>query len=74
MSNSKAPHKAVVRLDISIHEVLKTGECSGAIMPLEELQKYGFNSNIISVVVNGKDKYACLKNLIDKIQDFHDGD
>ena len=74
MSDSKAPHKAVVRMHLSVHEVLKNGECSGTIMSLEELQKYGFNSDTISVTVNGINKYDCLKNLMTKIKEFHDGE
>tara|TARA_R100000808_G_scaffold5713_1_gene17192 strand:+ start:28531 stop:28755 length:225 start_codon:yes stop_codon:yes gene_type:complete len=74
MAKGEAPHKALVRMTISVHEVLKNGECSGTVMPLEELQKYGFNSDTISVMVNGRDKYDCLKRLMNKIREFHDGD
>jgi len=74
MAKGEAPHKAVVRMNISVHEVLKNGECSGTMMSLEELQRYGFNSDTISVVVKGKDKYDCLRNLMTKIKEFHDGE
>ena len=69
-----APYKAVVLMDGSIHEVLKTGECSGERMSVKEMQRYGFNSTKIPVVVNGKNKYECLKKLVNKIQEFNDGE
>ena len=69
-----APYKAVVLMDVSIHEVLKTGECSGERMSVKEMQRYGFNSTKIPVVVNGKNKYECLKKLVNKIQEFNDGE
>ena len=47
-----APYKAVVLMDVSIHEVLKTGECSGERMSVKEMQRYGFNSTKITGVVN----------------------
>ena len=74
MAKGKAPHKAIVRMNLSGHEVLKNGECSGTMLSMEELQKYGFNSDTISVTVKGRDKYDCLKNLMNKIRDFHDGE
>ena len=69
-----APYKAVVLMDVSIHEVLKTGECSGERMSVKEMRRYGFNSTKIPVVVNGKNKYECLKKLVNKIQEFNDGE
>ena len=69
-----APYKAVVLMDVSIHEVLKTGECSGERMSVKEMQRYGFNSTKIPVVGNGKNKYECLKKLVNKIQEFNDGE
>lgn len=68
-----APHKAIVTMDIAIHEVLKTGECSGNKMSLEEMSRYGIKSEKVPVVVKGSNKYECVKNLINKIQEFHDG-
>lgn len=74
MVKGEAPHKAVVRMMISVHEVLKNGECSGTMMTLEELQKHGFSSDTISVTVKGNNKYDCLRNLMTKMKEFHDGE
>jgi hypothetical protein len=68
------PYKAIVIMDISIHEVLKTGECSGEKMPLQEMQRYGFNNDKIPVIVKGQNKYECIKKLVNKIQEFNDGE
>jgi len=68
-----APYKAIVTMDIAIHEVLKTGECSGGKMSLAEMSRYGIKSEKVPVVVKGSNKYECIKNLINKIKEFHDG-
>ena len=68
-----APHKAIVTMDIAIHEVFKTGECSGSKMSLDEMSRYGIKSEKVPVVVKGRNKYECVQNLINKIKEFHDG-
>ena len=43
-------------------------------MSVDELQELGVMSQLIPVVVKGKNKYDCIVRLHKKIREFHDGD
>ena len=73
-TDKNAPHQAIVTMMINVHEVEKTGECSTRQMSVDELQELGVMSQLIPVVVKGKNKYDCIKRLHQKIREFHDGD
>jgi len=42
MGNS-APHRAMLYCQLSVHEIMKTGECSGDTIAPEDLQKSGLD-------------------------------
>ncbi len=56
------PHKCVMLINIEVHEVLPTGECSGDIMTNEELKKYGVK-RVLTKSIDGFDRFECMKKL-----------
>ena len=69
-TNAKSPHKAVIKLQMEIHEILPTGECSAKILTKEELAKYNLQPKCL-VTVNGFDRHNCLlktKELLEKFE------
>lgn len=69
MTDAKAPHKAVILLNVEIHEVLSTGECSGKVLSDKELVEMGLKKHM-TVSVNGFDKFECVKKLRELISQF----
>lgn len=69
MTDAKAPHKAVILLNIEIHEVLPTGECSGKVLTDKELIENGLKK-FMTVSMNGFDKFECVKKLKQLLSQF----
>lgn len=69
MTNGKAPHKAVIHMHIQVHEVNKTGECTGKLVTKEELAQVGIQPKIL-LTINGFDKFECLKKLRNILNEF----
>lgn len=67
--SDKKPHKAVILLKIEVHELLPTGECSAKLVDPKDLYEHGLKPSML-LSVDGFDKYACLKNLKDRIDEF----
>ena len=70
MTNSVAPHKAILYVNIEVHEVLPTGECSGNIVSSNILKDKGLKKNIV-LSVDGFDRFDCLKRLKEKLEEFN---
>lgn len=59
MIKEDKPHKAIINIQIEVHDILDTGECSGRIVDLEQynIQPYFLLS------IDGENLNDCLKNL-----------
>ena len=68
MGNS-APHRAILYCKLGVHEVMKTGECSGDTVDPEDLQKSGLDETFV-LWVDGVDKYDCIKNTVNQVRKF----
>jgi len=69
MSKAKVAHKAVLLVNIEVHDVLATGECSGNVVPLDKLKEYGLDGSMLASV-DGYDLDNCLKKLKKKLGDL----
>ena len=69
MSDSRAPHMAVMNVMVEVHEVLDTGECSGRLVTQEELDRFDIKSFFL-MSVKGYNRDDCLQKLKNKIRDF----
>lgn len=67
-TNSRSPHRAVILLNIEIHEVLPTNECSGKLVDISELKDLGLKPKMV-VSISGFDRQDCLKKLKKWIDD-----
>ncbi len=68
-TQAKAPHKAVILIQIEVHEILPSGECSSKLVPIAELAQYGIKPKRI-LSVSGFDKTDCLIKLKRELDDF----
>jgi hypothetical protein len=64
---AKAPHTALITMDIKIHELLESGDVNPRYLSNEELDKFGITNRAI-LRVNGFDKFDCIKKLIEVFQ------
>lgn len=71
MTDARAPHKAILSIQIEIHEVLNTGECSGNTVSKKDLENKGVKENIL-LSVDGFDRSDCIKKLKEKLKQFND--
>lgn len=53
-ANSDAPHRAIIWLKAEIHEVMKTGECTG--MPVQKVAEF-------PIYFDGMDKFTTIRKL-----------
>lgn len=68
-TNTKCPHKAVCLIQIEIHEVLPTGECSGKLVQGKELADAGLKVKQV-LSVSGFNKTDCLMKLKKALDEF----
>lgn len=66
-----APHRMLISCEVSVHQVLKTGETNGDRISGDELRKVGLDEKFI-LWVDGLDRDDCLKKSVDKIRSFMD--
>ena len=69
MGKQDAPHRAGLRINLSLHALMNTGECSARFIPNETLEKCGLQEDFL-LYVDGKDQWDCLNKLQKKIKDF----
>ena len=55
MTDAKAPHKAVILLQMEVHEVLPTGECSAKLVGPNKLKEFGLSPKFV-VNVEGENR------------------
>lgn len=71
MGKKDAPHRAILRINLSLHTLMNTGECSARFLPNETLKKCGLQEDFL-LYIDGKDQWDCLNKLQKKIKDFQD--
>ena len=64
---AKAPHVALITMDIKIHELLNSGDVNPRYLSNEELVKFGITNRAV-LRVNGFDRFDCIKKLIEIFQ------
>ena len=64
---AKAPHVALITMDIRIHELLESGDVNPKSLSKEELDKFG-NTEKAILRVDGFDRFDCLKKMIELFQ------
>lgn len=62
-----APHKAIILLNLEIHEVDQIGLCSGNIVSSSILNKYGLSPNIL-LNVDGLTQEECIHKVVDLVK------
>lgn len=65
------PHTAVLSVQLEVHSLLDTGECSGQILNAKVLEDYGIQPAFL-VTVNGYTMDDCLTKLRTKLEDLKD--
>lgn len=61
------PHTAVISIQLEVHSLLETGECSGRTVNSRVLNEYGIKDAFI-VAVNGFTLDDCLRKLKSKLE------
>jgi hypothetical protein len=70
VGKKNVPHRAILRVDLSMHTLMNTGECSARYIPKETLEKCGLQE-VFLLYVDGKDQWDCLNKLQKKIKEFN---
>lgn len=69
MTDKRAPHLAILNINIEVYEVLSTGECSASIVSKKELDESNIKKNFL-MSVKGYNLKDCLEKLKRKIEEF----
>ena len=64
---AKAPHTALVTMNIKIHEILEDGQVNPRYLSTEEMEKFGITEKAV-LRVDGFDKFDCVKKMIELFQ------
>lgn len=64
---AKAPHTALITMNIKIHEILEDGQVNPRYLSNEEMEKFGITEKAI-LRVDGFDKFDCVKKMIELFQ------
>jgi len=73
MSEIHKPHTAIISIQLEVHSLLDTGECSGRVVNQQTLEQYGIKNKSI-ILVNGYNMEDCLKNLKNKLEKLNEYD
>jgi hypothetical protein len=60
-SNSEAPHKGILWIRAEVHEITKTGECTGN--PVYKVETF-------PVAIDGADRHICIRKLNEILAEF----
>jgi len=63
------PHTAVISVQLEVHSLLDSGECSGNIIKAEILKDYGIDPAFLTTV-SGFTLDDCLSKLKSKLEDL----
>ena len=66
------PHTAVLSVQLEVHSLLDTGECSGNVVNEKKLSEYNIPS-AFTVTVSGHTLDDCLNKLHAKLEELKDG-
>lgn len=68
------PHTAVISVQLEVHSLLETGECSGRVVSKDVLNEYNINGAFLTTI-SGSTREDCLKKLQTKMEALneHDG-
>jgi hypothetical protein len=67
------PHTAILSIQLEVHSLLDTGECSGRTVNKEVLKDYDISPAFLATV-SGYTMDDCLKKLQQKIKELRDDD
>jgi len=70
---TQKPHTAVLSVQLEVHSLLDTGECSGQIINSKALQERGISSAFLTTI-SGHTLDDCLTKLKTKLEELRDGD
>lgn len=73
MSETDKPHTAVLSVELEVHSLLDTGECSGRIVNEQKLKEHGITPAFL-INVSGYTLEDCLEKLQTKLEELKDGD
>ncbi len=69
MNKKNVPHRAILRINLSLHTLMNTGECAARNIPKETLEKCGLQEDFL-LYIDGKDQWDCLNRIQKKIKEF----
>ena len=67
------PHTAVLSVQLEVHSLLDTGECSGKIVSQDVLQQHGIKDAFLAIV-SGYNRDDCLRKLKAKLEALQNDD
>ena len=62
-------YRAIINMNIEVHKVNDKNECSGMIVPTNELSGYGL-ANCMLLAIDGQTKNDCLTKLSELLKDI----
>lgn len=65
------PHQAVISIQLEVHSLLDTGECSGRVVHRNVLAEYGIQDAFLSTIT-GVTLDDCLQKLATKLGELKD--
>lgn len=69
MTREKAPHVAILNVQVEVCALDPLGQCSGKVVSNEELRKEGIDNPFL-LRVDGWDKQDCINKLLHKLDEF----
>ena len=67
------PHTAILSIELEVHSLLDSGECSGNVLTKEALNEHGISSAYL-IPITGHTMEACLKKLKSKLEMLNEHD
>ena len=67
MDETIKPHTAIISIQLEVHSLLDTGECSGKVVSQDILKEHGINDAFLTIV-SGSTMENCLQKLKTKLE------
>ena len=64
---AKAPHAALITMNIKIHEVMVNGDVNPRYLSKDDLDKFGISEKAL-LRVDGFDRFDCVKKMLEFFQ------
>jgi hypothetical protein len=71
MTDTTAPHCAIITFDIKIHQKLSDGSLHPTIMTMDEMREHGITTKA-SMKVEGFNQKKCIENLKEKLEKLNE--